>query len=312
MSFAQDCKTEVANEELKTNEEIETELEALLRLSSEIILRNLNFIISFETANAYVARRFLEIVKKLYNCQTTLLTHKVEKLNLGLHYNVTIDSSSDVIIKAFNLLSNSLNHNKIEENEDLKKAYLRGAFLAKGSINDPKKGGYHFEIATTNQEEALFIQRLLVSFSLNAKIIKRRNDYVIYLKDIEEITDVLRIIGASKTVFEIENLVIKRNYKAGIQRQMNAEIANQMKTLSAAKKQVKYIHTIEYNYPLEQLDPKILLIMKVRLENPDASLNELIEILNNDYDEHITKSGLNHRFIRIKELAEEIEENNKE
>ncbi len=312
MSFAQDCKTEVAQLPIGSNASIETELEAYLRLSSEIILRNLSFIISFESANAYVARRFLEIVKKLYNAKTTLLTHQVEKLNLGIHYNVTIDTSSDVIIKSLNLLGASLNHSKIEERDELKKAYLRAAFLAKGSINDPKKGGYHFEIATSNQEESVFIQRLLISYSLNAKIVKRRNDFVIYLKDIEEITDVLRIIGASKMVFEIENLVIKRDYKAGIQRLMNAEIANQMKTLSAAKKQVKYIHTIEYNYPLEQLDPKILLVMKVRLENPDASLNELIDILNNQYDEHITKSGLNHRFIKIKELAQEIEENNQE
>lgn len=312
MSFAQDCKTEIAQLVLTTNSEMQVELEALLRLSSEIILRNLKFIISFESANAYVARRFLEIVKKLYNAETTLLTHKVQKLNLGTHYNVTIDTSSDVIIKSLNLLGDSINHNTIENDDLLKKAYLRGAFLARGSINDPKNGGYHLEIATTNQDESVFIQRLLVSYSLNAKIIKRRNDYVIYLKDIEEITDILRIIGASKMVFEIENLVIKRDYKANIQRQMNAEIANQMKTLSAAKKQVKYIHTIEYNYPLDKLDPKILLVMKVRLENKDASLNELIDILNNDYGEHITKSGLNHRFIKIKELAEEIEENNKE
>jgi DNA-binding protein WhiA len=151
----------------------------------------------------------------------------------------------------------------------------------------------------------------MISYGLNAKIVKRRNDFVIYLKDIEEISDFLRIIGATKTVFDIDNLVIKREYSANIQRQMNAEIANEMKTLSAAKKQIKYIHTIEYNYPLEKLDPKILLVMKVRLENAEASFNELIEILNNKYGEKITKSGLNHRFIKIKELAEQIDGSDK-
>ena len=91
MSFAQDCKTEIAQLVLTTNSEMQVELEALLRLSSEIILRNLKFIISFESANAYVARRFLEIVKKLYNAETTLLTHKVQKLNLGEETETTIN-----------------------------------------------------------------------------------------------------------------------------------------------------------------------------------------------------------------------------
>ena len=92
---------------------------------------------------------------------------------------------------------------------------------------------------------------------------------------------------------------------------MNAEIANQMKTLDASKKQIYYIHTIEYNYPLEKLDPRLLLIMKVRLENKEASLTELIEIIERDYHQHITKSGINHRFTKIKELAEEILANQK-
>jgi DNA-binding protein WhiA len=311
MSFSQECKTELAQIPYASEQETLAELEAFLRLSSEIILRNSKFIISFESPNAIVAKRYLEYVKKIYHADTSLFTHQVKKLNLGVHYNVTVDTYSDVIIQDLNLLNESMNHDEIEAYDLTKKAYLRGSFLAKGSVNDPKNGDYHLEISTINQEESVYIQHLMISYGLNAKIVKRRNDFVIYLKDIEEISDFLRIIGATKTVFDIDNLVIKREYSANIQRQMNAEIANEMKTLSAAKKQIKYIHTIEYNYPLEKLDPKILLVMKVRLENAEASFNELIEILNNKYGEKITKSGLNHRFIKIKELAEQIDGSDK-
>ena len=311
MSFSQDCKTELAQLASDRENEMLAELEAFLRLSSEIILRNSKFIISFESPNAIVSKRYLSFIKKIYHAEVSVLTHQVKKLNLGVHYIVYVDTYSDVIIQDLNLLNESMNHDEIEAYEDTKKAYLRGSFLAKGSVNDPKNGDYHLEISTTNQEEAIYIQHLMISYELNAKIVKRRNDFVIYLKDIEEISDFLRVIGATKTVFEIDSLVIKREYAANIQRQMNAEIANQMKTLSAAQKQIKYIHTIEYNYSLDKIDPKILLIMKVRLENSEASFNELIEILNKRYGEKITKSGLNHRFIKIKELAEAIEQKDK-
>ncbi len=312
MSFTNDCKTELAQLNITSSQEIMSELEALLRLSSELIIRNSKFVISYETSNALVAKRFLEFVKKQYNAETTLQTHQIKKLNQGIHYNVILESQSDVIIEEFNLLGDSINEEQINENEGTRSAYLRGAFLARGSTNDPKNGDYHLEITTSSQSEALLIQRLMNDFSLNAKIVKRRNDYVIYMKEIGSISDFLRIIGANKTAFNLDDLVIKREYKADIQRKMNAEIANEMKTLSAAKKQVHYINTIQYNYDLNKIDPKILLIMKVRLDHKDASLNELIDILEKEYGEHITKSGINHRFIKIKELAKEIENNMKE
>jgi DNA-binding protein WhiA len=312
MSFAQECKTEIANVVISDKNQIKVELEALLRLSAEVILRDLKFIVQFESANAMTSRRVLSFIKTLYQSETELNTRQVKKLNQGIHYQVVVLTHNDEIIKDFNLLADNLNKDNINASDDFKKSYLRGAFLARGSINDPLKGDYHLEIATTSQEESLFIQHLMVSFELNAKIVKRRNDFVIYLKDVSEISDFLRIIGASNKVFELDELVIKREYKTNIQRQMNAEIANQIKTLSAAKKQIYYIHTIEYNYPLEKLDPGILMVMKLRLENKEASLTELIEIMEKDYKIHITKSGINHRFMRIKEIAEQILNGNKE
>ena len=313
MSFSNDCKTEIAKVELNNSLDILSELEAMLRLSGELIIRDGQFTISFESANAMVAARFLDFVKKEYNAKTSLLTHKVKKLNQGLHYQVVLDSEAQTIISEMNLLSESNNRDQILSSDNAKSSYLRGAFLAHGSINDPKNGDYHTEIVTTSQDEALFIQKVMNEYELNAKIVKRRNDFVIYIKDVESISDFLRIIGASKNAFILDELVIKREYKASLTRQMNAEIANEMKTLSAAKKQIEYINTIQYNVSdLNKIDSSILLVMKLRLDNPEASFKELLEILERDYDIKMTKSGLNHKFIKIKEMAEKInaEKNN--
>ena len=190
----------------------------------------------------------------------------------------------------------------------VKKSYLRGAFLARGSVNDPAKSAYHLEIATRSNDEAIYIQHLMNTFDLNAKMSKRRNDLIIYVKEVSKIADFLRIIGISQMVFKFEEIQVQREFKNDLNRKVNSEIANEIKTMSAAKAQLLNIQYLEYNYPLEKMDPKILLIMKVRKENPEASFKELIDILNNDYDEKITKSGLNHRFRKIKEMVDELKQ----
>ena len=178
--------------------------------------------------------------------------------------------------------------------------------MARGSVNDPAKSDYHLEIATRSNDEAIYIQHLMNLYDLNAKLSKRRNDLIIYIKEVSKIADFLRIIGISQMVFKFEEIQIQREFKNDLNRKVNSEIANEIKTLSAAKAQLLNIQYLEYNYPLEKMDPKILLIMKVRKDNPEASFKELLDILNNYYGEKITKSGLNHRFIKIKEMVEEL------
>jgi DNA-binding protein WhiA len=141
-------------------------------------------------------------------------------------------------------------------------------------------------------------------FGLNAKITKRRNGLICYLKDVTSIEDFLRIIGASDTVFEYEDIRIKRDFNNSINRILNCEIANEKKTIQAANIQMKYIDYIEKSRV--KVDYKILQAMEIRKENPDASLNELVEYFEEKYKEKITKSGLSHRFSKLKEIAEEI------
>lgn len=307
MSYSSDVKDELSKLALDTPEGQMYELEAMLRLSSEITLGS-PIGVSFQTANALVAKRFLSLLKNYIKCDVDIASKKVNRLNQNYIYYINIKSMGEAVIDEFGLLTNSSNHQAILSDDKYVAAYLRGAFLAKGSVNSPESSNYHLEIYTTSAEESVFIQGLINHFDLNSKITRRRDMYVVYMKGVEDIKDFLRIVGAQDSAFQLEEAQIERELSTSIQRKMNIEVANETKTFSAAAEQLKYIRYLEYNYPLEKLDGKILLLMKVRKQNPEASLNELIEILKNRYDETITKSGLNHRFRKIKEIATEFEE----
>ena len=140
-------------------------------------------------------------------------------------------------------------------------------------------------------------------YNLNARIAKRRNHLIVYIKEKDRIVEFLRRIGANVTMNEFENAMIRREISANINRTLNTDVANQQKTNRSSIEQMKYITYLEYNYPLERLDSKLLLVMKERKENPEASLNELVDIINTKYNDQITKSGLNHRFRKLKEIA---------
>lgn len=308
MSYSSDVKDEISALPTKNLIEQMYELESMLRLASEVIIESSGIKISFQTANANVARRFLTLLKNYIKCDVSIASKKVNRLNQNNIYYININSMSDAILEEFGLLTKSPNQDEILSNSDTIAAYLRGAFLVKGSVNSPDSSNYHLEIYTTSGEESVFIQALMNHFDLNAKITKRRDNYVIYMKALESIKDFLRIIGSIQAAFKLEEAQIERELHSNVQRKLNIEVANDSKALKSAQEQLKYIRYIEYNYPLEKLDGRLLLIMKVRKQNPEASLNELIEILEVQYDEHITKSGLNHRLSRIKELALDLME----
>lgn len=307
MSFASDCKDEASQIKIEHVHCKMAALESLLRSSAEIIRRDDNFIISFTSQNSHVAGAFMKLVKELYHADINLFSKESNKLNKRVRFTVEVITQGETIVEEFSLFSPvGPNQSEYESRECCQKAYLRASFMARGSISDPQKSDYHLEISTTSNNEAIFIQHLMNLYDLNAKISKRRNELIIYIKEVGKIIDFLRIIGISQMVFKLEEIQIQREFKNSLNRQVNSEIANSIKTLDASKQQLAYITYLEYNYPLEKMDPKILLIMKVRKENPEASFNELLTILSEQYGEKLTKSGLNHRFIKIKNLAKEM------
>ena len=307
MSYSFDVKEDILKFNTEASQHL-LELQALLRFSGEVIISN-PLKLSFTSTNMQVIRYFITLVKQFYtDVEYVLTSRQQQKLNKQTFYSCVISNCAKTIIEDLGILDPvPYNKEEIMDNPNLIVAYLRGAFLAKGSINDPVTSNYHLEIVTDKESEALFIQRIMNYYEINARIAKRKNSLIVYIKEKDTIIDFLRRLGANVTMNEFENIVIKRSLAADVNRLLNIDVANQQKTNNAAKEQLKYIKYIEMNFQLEKLDPKLLMVMKVRKDNPEASLNELVEINNEIYEDNITKSGLNHRFRKLKELALDFE-----
>ena len=187
-------------------------------------------------------------------------------------------------------------------NEEIR-AYLRGVFLASGSINDPRTSRYHMELLIEESGEAVFVQKLLNLFDLNVKILTRDKGYMLYIKEADKISDFLKIIKATNAVLYFENQRIYRNQKNQANRLNNCEQANMDKVVATATAQLDDIAIIEDNLGISLLDDKTQQALEYRKKYPEASLKELSEIISLETGNSITKSGLNHRFRKIKELA---------
>lgn len=310
MSFSQNVKEDL----LKRNNENEIsdklQIEAMLRFSSEIILGN-PLKLAFTASLMSVLRNFIMLVKKYYNVEYEIESRTISRLDHHTVFTCTIYQGANEIIEDLSLISQASKYKDTEE-EEAKIAYLRGAFLAKGTVNDPNSKSSHLEISSVNEGEILFIQKLMNSFEFDARIAKRKNYLIAYIKAKNTIGDFLYLLGATSAMEYYEDVIITKEIKATALRTVNLDVANQDKTNEASKEQLKYIKYLEYHYPLEKLDPKLLMVMKVRKENPEYSLTELLDIIHEYYDPKLTKSGLNHRFRKLKEIAKEHSERTKE
>lgn len=186
-----------------------------------------------------------------------------------------------------------------------KKAFIRGIFLATGSVNDPNKA-YHFEIVVHNKEMATAVSDVINGFSLDAKIVKRKKYYVVYLKEGSMIVDILNVMEAYVSLMDMENVRILKDMRNDINRRVNCETANIKKTVNAARRQIEDIEYIEKTKGLKYLNESLRQLAELRLEEPDANLNELGEMLNPP----VSKSGVNHRLRKISEIAKGLRENN--
>ena len=307
MSYSFDVKEDILKFNTETSQHL-VELQALLRFSGEVVISN-PLKLNFTSTSMPIIRYFIKLVKEFYtDVEYEITSRQQQKLNKQTFYTCVIVNCAKTIIEDLGMFDPvPYNKEDILNDPNLIVGYLRGAFLAKGSINDPETSNYHLEISTDKESEALFIQRIMNYYEINARIAKRRNSLIIYIKEKDSIIEFARRLGSNVLMNEFENIVIKRSLAADVNRLLNIDVANQQKTNNAAKEQIKYIKYIEMNFQLEKLDPKLLMVMKVRKENPEASLNELVDIINEVYEDNITKSGLNHRLRKLKELAIDFE-----
>lgn len=187
------------------------------------------------------------------------------------------------------------------KNSCCKRAYLRGCYMAVGSMSDPYKS-YHLELVCGLQAQAEQLLKILHDFSLDAKMIVRKKYHVVYMKEGENIADFLNITEAHKALMEFENTRIYKGMRNMVNRKVNCEAANITKTVNAATRQVEDIRLIREKMGLEGLPEPLRQMAYVRLENPQASLGELGKLL----DPPVGKSGVNHRLRKLGELAKEL------
>lgn len=300
MSYSLMVKDEVSRLDC-TKTELIAELSAIIRNSS------ISNSIIINTESNVFARRIFKLFKSIYNVNVGITIRKRYNFNKNLSYILEIKHKQKEILKDLSIIDSSGNYLKIPKDyilgdEDDIRAYLRGLFLAVGSINDPKTSRYHLELSIKDLEYAEFIKGLLSKFYLNSKIIKRDKNYMLYIKEAEKISDFLRIIKAYNAVLYFEDIRIYRDHKNMTNRLNNCEQANMDKIFITSMEQVKDIEKLKELDIIDLLDDKIKLVCDYRLKYPEASLAELSEIISSETGNVITKSGLNHRFRKIKEI----------
>lgn len=307
LSFASETKKELTNLEVKDCCG-KSELSALIRMNGSLSFSNRKLIVDIQTENAAIARRIYVLIKKNFHVQVELLVRKKMRLKKNNVYIVRLSEQAREILDELKILSDGFvfTHNISEElikKKCCKRSYLRGAFLAGGSVNNPETSSYHLEIFSLYKEHNDSLCELMNTFDLNSKTLERKKGFITYLKEAEKITDFLGVIGAHNALLKFEDIRIVRDMRNSVNRLVNCETANLNKTIGAALRQVENIRFIDETVGLHILPDKLREIAELRVTYQDVTLKELGEMVSGG---NISKSGINHRLRKIDEIAEKL------
>ena len=318
MSFSRKVKEELSYHEVLSRHCQIAELAGIIGMCGRIRISEDNkYQIYIHTENIMVARKYQYLINKLYDTgiEVIVRNNKLKKSNV---YTVVVKNTTIAckILQAIKLLDG----NGLEINEDLtsiynniirnsccKRAFIRGVFLATGSISNPSKA-YHYEITAITQDKAKQIQNIISSFNIDAKIVPRKKYFVLYVKEGSQIVDLLNIMEAHVALMDFENVRILKEMRNHVNRKVNCETANINKTVNASSRQIEDISFIKQTVGLSYLPESLEEIAKIRSENPELSLKDLGELLSKP----IGKSGVNHRLKKISIIAQNLRETHKE
>lgn len=313
MSFSSKMKNDLSRIKFEDKCCQKAELSALIRVSGTIQFKGFKkFKLTIVTENAAIARHIFTLFKKTFSIQTEVLVRKNKTLKKNNSYMMMIENAFDILMELEIIGEENgllgINHG-IPENivakECCKRSYLRGIFMGGGSVSDPERS-YHLELTLHNKKYGEALGHFIMeSYELESKFIIRKNNYVLYFKDGDQIVDFLNIIGAHTALLNFENIRIVKEMRNSVNRLVNCETANLNKTVDAAYRQVKDIKLIEEKRGLASLPDNLREIAELRVENPDLSLRELGEEL----QPPVGKSGVNHRLRKIEAIAESIRGN---
>ncbi|HIF3981611.1 TPA: DNA-binding protein WhiA [Listeria monocytogenes] len=307
MSFASETKKELTHMDV-SDSDAKVELAAFIRMNGAISFSNQLVIMDVQTENAAIARRMYQLLKDLYEVPIELLVRRKMKLKKNNVYIVRLKSGTRGILEDLRILEPPMTFTKsidrgFVKKRSAKRAYLRGAFLASGSVNNPETSSYHLEIFSVYEEHNEAICALMNQFDLNARTLERKNGFITYLKEAEKITEFLSIIGATSALLHFEDVRIMRDMRNLVNRLVNCETANLNKTINAAVRQIDNIKYIQSTVGLEALPERLREIAALRIANEDVTLKELGEMLTTG---QVSKSGINHRLRKLDQIAERL------
>ena len=312
LTFSGEVKEELSKNVAEKEHCHIAEIAAIIGMCGKVAIDSRErYSIKVRTENVSVARKYFTLLRKTFNIDTETLV-SANKSKGHMTYTLIIKCHEDAmrVLQETKLMDDD---GEISEEFSIirrpccKRAYLRGAFLAAGSISNPEKS-YHIEIVCANRKRANQIKMLINGFRLDSKVILRKNSYVVYLKEGSQIVDLLNIIEAPISLMKMENVRILKEMRNTVNRKVNCETANINKTVSAAAKQAEDIAFIQKTIGVSKMPDTLQEVARLRLAHPEASLKELAELSTSE----IGKSGINHRLRKLSEIAEELRENKEE
>lgn len=316
MSFSAKTKEELSRQWNGARHCQIAEIAAIISMCGKVSIDSRErYSVKVRTENVSVARKYFTLLKKTFNIETETFV-STNRMKDYTSYTIIIKRHEDAIrvLQASKLIDGngeiyeefSMVKNMVVQNSCCKRAFIRGAFLAAGSISNPEKS-YHIEIVCAARSKAEQVKQLINSFGLESKVIERKKSYVVYLKEGSQIVDLLNIMEAPVALMELENVRILKEMRNSVNRMVNCETANINKTVSAAVKQTEDIQYIQNTIGLKKLPEGLQEIAELRLTYPNATLKELGDLLTVP----LGKSGVNHRLRKLSEIAEKLKEEKK-
>ena len=302
MSFTSNIKNEISNIEYDESEKM-AELSAVLNIGARVNKDSFSVILE----NISVARRIYRLIKDIYHVEIEMDNSEVNTLRKNKLVTLTVKEKFGFVLNDLSIYDDNkrlyVPKEYLISDDATKAAYLRGLFMICGSINDPKTSRYHLEFVISNEKTANFVNDLLNEFNFNSKVLKRDKNYMVYIKESEKISDFIKLLNAVNSLFYYEDIRIYRDHKNMTNRLNNCEQANVDKIINSSQEQLELIEKIKEMYDFDLIDDKIRTICIYKEKYPESSMQELAEIISSETEHPITKSCINHRFRKMREMV---------
>ena len=314
-SFTSQVKEELVSNLYPSDDRLRALLSAYIRINGSLVFRHKKTILQLNMENAKIGRFIYETINEIYHANAELIVKEKKSFSQSKSYMIEIEEASETIMDDLEIsfLEGKISKN-IVKNDDTISGYLAGAFLAAGSVNSPVTSNYHLEIALNSENYAKWLAKLFAKYknsNIEPKITHRRDEYVIYFKKSDQISNFLIMIGAVSCCLEFEDVRANRDWANSSNRLDNMYAANMKRTLETGKKQVAEIKLIDSKLGINNLgNLKEKELCRLRLENEEASLQELADLMSEKFKKVITKSNINHLFRAIHELYERLNNDN--